>query len=265
MSIVVNPLQSLGPGSGGLPPSTPTLSIVDNGDDTGATATLADGDSDATHTVYTRRVDGEFNTGTWTSSGSRTGNGTVALSSLVAGYYWGYATAVSPDNGEVATAAQFFQVTTGADAVHFRCLEAAQAKVITLGLAGLADDSVIVRKFPIDQGLGADGVALPAVILSPRREREANTGGNDLDDIEYPVEVSILKADNQSVTSAIDTYTKWREQIYRAFRWQRLPGVNEVYTCKVEPGTSIVPSAWQNNLLASVLTLRFTSREVRGI
>jgi hypothetical protein len=73
-------------GGGGI--ATPTLAVVDQGDGTGATATIADGSATATNTVYASQ-DGT----TWTAVGSLVGNGTVDLS-LAVGRWWVYVHAV---------------------------------------------------------------------------------------------------------------------------------------------------------------------------
>jgi len=55
-------------------PATPTLTVVDDGDET-ATATISGADTGTTNTVYYA----EFGTDTWLEAGAVVGNGTVAL------------------------------------------------------------------------------------------------------------------------------------------------------------------------------------------
>lgn len=66
-----------------------TLTIVDQADGTGATATIA-GSGGLAMTVYTQTFSGDLGAGVWTVSGTRTGDGDVDLS-LAAGHYFAYA------------------------------------------------------------------------------------------------------------------------------------------------------------------------------
>ncbi len=269
MSLVANLLQSLGPAGGGGPgPTTPTLTVADNGDDTGATATIAGGDSDSTNVVYTIAVDNDFDSALPVSSGTRVGNGTVALSSLSAGLYWAYNIATSPDGGEVVTHPVYFRVTTGIDAVHWRCITDIQAKMVLLGLSSIVSGSIILRKLPIEEGIGEEGgVPLPCVILSPTKEQiKHSSGTNKQDDIGYGVQVVVLSSTGEEREIALEngTYMKWREDISRAFRHQKLPNVAESWDCYVEPLDSIIPHAWFKGLVATAFVLRIFCRETRG-
>lgn len=85
MSIVATLLRQFGPTSGaGSPPVAASLSVVDNGDGT-QTATISGGSSGASNVVYVQ----SFGSSSFSPTGSRTGNGTVALS-LAAGRYFAY-------------------------------------------------------------------------------------------------------------------------------------------------------------------------------
>lgn len=76
--------------SGGGAIASPTLAVADNGDGTGAVATITGSENGSvTNTVYV--WDGD----SWEDSGDRTGNGTVSLS-LAIGKYWAY---VQSDDG----------------------------------------------------------------------------------------------------------------------------------------------------------------------
>ena len=66
-------------------PSTPSLSVTDAGDGTGATATVSGSDGVTTNTVYTTA----WGAAAWTSGGARSGDGTVSLS-LGNGRYFAY-------------------------------------------------------------------------------------------------------------------------------------------------------------------------------
>lgn len=68
----------------GTAPTTPVLTVVDNSDST-ATATITGSSATASNVVWTQLI----GSGTWTNSGSRTGDGVVILA-LAPGRYYVY-------------------------------------------------------------------------------------------------------------------------------------------------------------------------------
>src|SRR5690349_3103919 len=70
-----------------LPPP-PTLTLVDNADGTGAVATVAGGAVAAVNTLYVQPFSGVLGAGSWTSQGSRTGDGAIAVSLTTSGHYF---------------------------------------------------------------------------------------------------------------------------------------------------------------------------------
>lgn len=151
--------------------------------------------------------------------------------------------------------------------VHYRCLLAVQELIIALHLPGVADASVVVQKLPWARKF-TDGVyPFPGVIVSPlgAETMHPEQGTNRLDDVGYPVHVSIVAADNQDLTSNLGAYLLWRESIARAFRNQPLDGVPEIIRCTVEPQQIVLPEEFTKGVFHSELLLRFVSREPRGL
>ncbi len=147
-----------------------------------------------------------------------------------------------------------------------RCLAAVQARIRSLSLAGLSSGNVVVSKVALERNLTGD--ALPAILLSPHRAAmPATAGTNASDDVSYDVLVTICDRDDQDPTEELnlDRHLLWREQVARTFRNQRLSGVPEVINAAVEPAEGLFEQAWQHELLASALLIRFTTRELRGI
>jgi hypothetical protein len=89
-------------------------------------------------------------------------------------------------------------------------------------------------------------------------------GTNSTDDVGYPVYVGFLtRTLNQQETQPEELL--WREQVSRALRYQRLPGVSEVMTCEVEPDVIVTAEGSEGLLFqAGALTFRFLCREPRG-
>jgi hypothetical protein len=244
----------------------PSLSVLDHGDNTGASASISLSEPSAANVVYLQNVSGEGIIGTWQVAGTRTGDGDVDLA-LPAGHYFAYV-ASSGDTLTMVSSVVYFVVTDGALALHARCLDAVQARIRTLALPDLADERVIVQKFPMDRNLvGDEGLGLPAVIVSPRRAAMPPTvGTNGFDDVHYDVLVTIFDRDNEEPTleADLDRQLLWREHIARAFRNQRLTGVPEIINAEVDPVEELSKDGWKHQLMISNLLLRFTSRESRG-
>mgnify|MGYP001585030451 CR=1 FL=1 len=247
--------------------TAPTLAVADLGTGLGATATISGGDSGATNTIYTQAFDGALGTAAWTTSGSRVGNGAVTLS-LGIGHYLAVCKSVQGDTANFSTTV-YFVVTSTTTAILYQILLAVRSRIQALLLDGIANASVVVKKLPMERTFAAQGgIALPCVLITPQTERMPPLAGTNIkDDITYGVLVTLIASDNQEKTLALnlDRLTLWRERIAKAFRNQRLPGVDSVITASAEPADTVIPAAWAKNLLASAILLRFTSREARGL
>ena len=99
--------QDAGGGGGAI--NTPVLAVADNGDGTGAVATITNATSGTTNTVMVGNWNHGIGTVSFTSGGSRTGNGTVSLS-LAVGTYWAYVQSTATDAEEPSNFV-FFRVT----------------------------------------------------------------------------------------------------------------------------------------------------------
>lgn len=246
-----------------------TLSITDNMDGTGATAAITGSNPASTNTLGVQKVDGELGGLTWTTAGSRVGDGALALPGLK-GFYWGRCDSVF---GGVDTLSNlsYFVASDGNDAVIWRAMLAAQARIQGMALSGIVNGSIVIQKEPWERAFGSDRIgqyALPGIIICPfgKEQMLPTEGTNVRDDVGYPILVSILASNNQDLsTNNQPLYLKWREQIARAFRNQRLPGILEIYRVAVEPAAISLPAAFLANYYHSALVLRATSREVRGI
>lgn len=233
--------------------------MTDNQDGT-ATASIT-GSSVGSSNVVRVQSAGQLGTSVWTVGGSRSGDGSIVVD-VDPGFYW--AQIVSSLNGQAAVSpVVYFRVTDGTPAVWQRCLSAVQARIQALLLDGLDSANVVIAKLPSDQWS-----TLPAIMISPvdRETLEPTAGTNVRDDVGYPVQITILAADNQEPLADLDRHLGWREQIQRAFRYQRLDAVGEIITTICEPRTVIDPTAWlEQNLYLSAFVLRFVAREPRGV
>lgn len=263
--------------STGSSPASLTLSVADNGDGTGGMASIVGARASATVSLFLSPFSGGLGAaGSWTPSGQRTGNGTIGITAPP-GHYFAYAVAAAADPPAVS-APVYVALTDNTQSPHYQCLLAAQARVQALSLPGLAAESVIWRKLPLDRLLGASQpTSLPCVLLTPVKESmDPAQGLSALDDVVYGVQCTIVAADNQEPTLQANfaQYTLWRWKIAMAFRLQSLTGVTVkvggqpqpgIYNAYVEPAEVVLPAAWSANLYASALLLRFVSREPRGL
>ena len=240
-----------------------TYTYTDQGDGTGVTLTIAGGGAGDSHVAYTQAFGGGLgSSGTWTNAGSRTGNGTIDLV-LTNGHYFGYVLT----GGSTLSPVNYFVSSSGTESVHYRCLGAVQAAILLCNLEDLADASVVIRQLPSDRGFDDGTYDLPGIVISQIgvENQSPSEGTNIRDDVQYPVTITILAGGNQDLVTNQEKYLKWREQINRALRNQRLTGVDEVYKVTVTPGPITSPNAAWNNYYHSQLIIRCVSREVRGI
>lgn len=139
-SLVANPYRGYGPVSGsGTAPNTPTLSITDNGDGTGAVAAVSGSSGGSSNTVYTAPWAAAGNNLTWTAATPRTGDGTVALS-LTDGYYVAKCESVLSSLPSLVSNEPTFQVTGGAT---FTSVSAALAASLVSKLQGMVGTNII--------------------------------------------------------------------------------------------------------------------------
>jgi hypothetical protein len=229
-----------------------SLTITDNANSTGATASIT-GSAGGSNQVYVQNVDGQLGSGVWTLAGTRTGDGTVALT-LTKGYYWGHCLT----NGTVLSGFCFFQVTDGLDAVLDRCVSAvkAQAQLLNLPCTQRVYD-FIHSDTPL--------VQYPCIILTTEGARQTDEKRlNGRDDIGHPVRMLVkdlcLKFDEKKRKE----YRKWRQAFFRAYHNQRLPGIIESVMNKVELGEITAASMSEPQMICE-LTVRCITREVRGL
>lgn len=245
-----------------------TLSMVDLQNGAGATATIAGSDGGITNTVFTSPMASYAPTPvapSWTSQGTRLGDGTLTIPGL--GYYFAYC------QGKVAGVTSysppvFYLGSSNADAVLTRCMNAIAGRIQTLTLTGL---NTPPGTLPAGQvyvkpaiNLNLYEVVLPAIFVTPGGVESVEGMVSGLDDIGYPVAVTIVDNWSPSYSPPAPTYYKWREQLFRGLRFQRLAGVDEVFTVRPEPRAIVEWKAIEYNKFYTGILFRCISREGRG-
>ena len=237
-------------GGGASAVAAPTLTIVDNADGTGAVATVAGATVGTTNTVYVSN----WPLTTFTSGGSRTSDGEVALT-LSNGPHLAYISSALSGVTNVSNMVHF-RTTDTDEAVWKECLDATRDMIIGLSISGLDSDSVVVRKLPWNREPLSEGV-----FIHPVTERYGK-GTNVRDDIGYGVQVTMIKASNQNLTSNLNTVLTWRRTISSALRrGVSTFGVAEVYNLTIEPAAVYLPEAFLKNYDVGAVLVRCHSRE----
>lgn len=239
-----------------------TLAITDNANGT-ATATIGGMNPAYTADLFYMAVDGTFATNVWVYAGGQLGNGTIAGIACGAGYFWWHYDVVDPPNEVDVSPVVYARVTSGQQSLHYQCLDAIRARLQSMTFTGLAGSSIVVRKFPSIES----GLTLPAIVICPWGNETVNKteGVNTRDDYYYPCLVGIAAADNRDLTANLASYLMWRQQIMEALHNQRLPGVAAGAFGAVDTQSIVNLDAWQTNIWASTLLVRFQVRRPRGI
>lgn len=236
---------------------TPTLTLSDNGDGTGATATIAGSSPGSTNTVYTAPWSGGIGGAEWTNQGSRVGDGMLSLA-IESGAYWAYVQSTLAGESVVSTLVGV-SATAGGESVWERCLTAVAAKLQALSLAGIASSSIVVRKLPWNRNQ-----IMPGLFVTPTQET-LSPATNLRDDVGYGVQLTLVRPSNQDLSADLSTELAWREQVSRAFRESALADVDEVFTVRIEPGPIIDPASFAAQYDVQTLVVRCVAREARGV
>jgi len=242
-----------------MPLATPSLVIVDNADGGGGEASVASGDGSAVNTLYRLAVDGEFGAGTWVSTGSRTGNGLITISLSGTGHFWWYVESVLSGESTISNLV-YQKISSSEDAVLTQCIDAIAARLILLDIDDIGS-KVYSRPLVNDPN-----IQWPcALVIREPTPHQYRGGTNTRDDIGYPIQVLFKVRDGLKPNSPIGRYDLWRQSAERAFRFQRLPGVDECMTCEIEPLKILDPAASSlYDDVVSGFTVRAVTREVRG-
>lgn len=134
-----------------------------------------------------------------------------------------------------------------------------------LSLSGILSANIVRRDVPtLREG---DLPGYPSIVVSQfgTVSQPRNEGTNLRDDVYYPVQVLVIKADNQSQAIG-DDYLLWQEKIRQKFINQGLDGLTGacVFDCLFNPRDTINIDQWLKNLAVGGLVFRFKSREYRG-
>ena len=255
---------------------TLALQIADNQDSTGATATVVGADLGTPLTIYTSPLLQGTRPLAWSISASIVYDGNPAPLSVMPGYYFAYAAGTS--NSLAAISPPLLFVASRHDqGVYDRILLAAQGILRTVTFDGLQAppgtlpaERVYKLNF-IDAAL----MEFPAIVVTQIEGGQESVRPivNERDDLGWPFAVTIVDR-RDAREPALRLYTKWREQISRRLRYQRMPVAidanstnQDVYTVSLEPRAIAAWNQGQGADLWFTSTLGFRAwiRDPRGV
>lgn len=185
-------------------PATPTLTIADNGDGTGAVVTIAGSTAGSTNQVYTVSRSG----GSWTLGGSRTGNGTVVVTLATGGYLVYVLSSLS--GGYAISAVSTFSVTdsTLASGRVQQISDALVAELAAADLAGaFAETLAATRTYTTDLSLTVPVGTLSVSVVPSHTIRRRTSNGTWRRDVVLEI---LVRAHLTSDAVADDTTTDAR-------------------------------------------------------
>jgi hypothetical protein len=240
------------------------LTVIDNADGSGATATISGIDVEQYVEVLAVQVGvgtslANWPVDQWTYVAGRTGPGTLNLP-LSAGCFFAIA-----QGGDVSVPA-YFLVTTAAESIQWNCMLAVQAAIRLANLPELLSASVVLVKLPREVLTKELSARYPLIAISPQPFSHSQAS-NVHDEGTYPVFVAAVDVDNREVAVAprLPRHLLWLETISAMFRFQPLTGFPSVIGCEVENTDIVWPQGYDSNLLVGGLKLKFKTREPRGL
>lgn len=248
-------------------PATPTITWVDSADGTGGVLTVTGSTAGTTNRLYRQTPGGT----TWTSVGTRVGDGTIAAALTQGYYHFHVSSEVSATDLAISNLLLFSPVTASADSVHERIVDAFQTGIQTLATAGNLPG---IASAQVYRTMNFNATVLgnwkfPCVAVTPNGvQTHAAPYPSPMarDDNGYPVGIFFLDRIDAVDRGKEDDFLLWRWRIDRYFANQRLSGVSIVDL--VAPDDSQVftlPEELAYQHLASPLSFRCFARELRGV
>lgn len=252
--IIIGPIgYSIAPGTPVSPPTAPTLVITDNGDDTGATATISGSDAGSSNIIYTA----PYGSDTWTNSGNRIGDGDVDLPDLNIGYYFGFCESTDAGGMSVSNM-EVFKVTAAAEAMILQIMEAMESQ---MNAAGLLDSDADPFTAEVEIPPVFDNVKTSVIKIFPDNDLiEPSHSG--LNTGEYRINVAICERSKTEAKQRNQMLI--REQIKDLFVGSRLESLKLVY-CRRETSPSAVDldELFDQFNWISLITFELTTLRVR--
>lgn len=239
-----------------------TLTITDALDGTGGTATVSGSAVGSSNTLYRTPWTGAAGAQSWTASGSRTGDGTITLSSptVPLGHYLWRLDSLLSGVTEVAT---YYGALSDAteESLHNRILDAVKTLIDELTLP--MSCTILKRWVPVAVP-DVDDSNLPMVAVSPFGMESNEPMMSSTDDIVLPVTVVLIAKQNQDNTANLNRNLLWRWKIRRKLENRSLAGIPEVLKVGQPSGPVFDLGQWRKQFFFSPLLFPVSTRTTRG-
>jgi hypothetical protein len=225
-------------------------------------AAITGADSGSTTTIYYQTLSVLEGASRWTAGGTVTGNGSTAVTGTGSGSYFWYATGTVSAAPAVSNIIPQSLSNAATQSVHYQILLAYQALLQALKLFGGKPQQVQLT-WSAKGALQVLGQRPGCVIFPHTSEGQGDVMANT-DDVDYPTCIALF--DNAAGPIAnLPRNLLARQQVFRALRHVRVPGVPTTITTTVQP-KEIVLDDWfdAKGLWYSALLMRPVSRERRG-
>ncbi len=244
-----------------MPINTPTLTLADNGNGTGVTATVAGSTAGSTNTLYAASWSGGFVPAAFANSGNRIGDGNIAAA-LANGYHWAYVLSTLAAESAISLV-HGVRATSGAAGEFDQKLDGVVAKIQTLALSGYTAADVLKRKFPWNRNSPSRGI-----FVTPLAD-EFRYVLNQADDFRDSIQVTTVNPSNQDLEGGIQAHLMIRQQLVNAFLPNHgnpaLAGVSVVHDVEVRPGPVFDARSFEAHFDVSIIVVIPVSRRTRGL
>lgn len=251
---------------------TLALSLSDNLNNTGMTATIVGSDASSNNSIYVSPLFQGRSPLSWSLAGSRIGDGTLNLP-VAAAYYFAYCAASSVGGAAALSPPVIGLASIALLSMQDQVEQAIQAKIQALSLnavEGPLGSIPASRVYYYDTAMTDEFLDLlqtPCVVVTPGYGVPETITGvvNARDDVGWPVDVWVIAQFQPRQQNFAPNVKRWREQILRALRFQPLLNVPEVQTVLPEPQAILMWRPPQYGYAWSGMRFRAVGRDYRGV
>lgn len=265
MPLILWPSGHAAAGGGGSCPAldVPVLVVADAANGTGGTATVSGATALTTNTLWAWPYPTSTGTLTRTTVGSRTGNGTIAISSpgtiALGAWLWMVESRID-ESVEVSNLVAQPLTDAAAMSLYERIVNAVAAVVASLGLA----ESPTVRAQRVPYRFSQDDQQFVYCCFEDEDLEEETTEVEAL--TRYPVLIVFGRPGNKNLAAGKGVMPYWRERVRRALHKTRgLPGVDEIRDSEVELRPVFDRSAFEANYDVSAIRVNYLAGEPRAV
>lgn len=237
-------------------PTTPTLTVTDNADETATFTFTADVGTE--NLLYYQLISNTFPGNGWELLFDVGGGGGTTILAVDKGHYFFYLKSTLGSDSAISNVVQQ-NVTDGSDSVRKRCTDAIVATLQLLDLDGIT--GVFYR-----DRVGDATTSYPCIVVTWQDTPDMYLQGTNIrDEKGLPIQVTFQTSSGLGPASPVsEKISQWRDDAEACFSGQRLSGVNESIMCEIEPLSILPGTEEQYQKVISGFTVRAYIRKLRG-